>query len=155
MSNILIGNLFIGLDKIKGDCLYWYEAKNEEIAKQMVEDLNNFREINQKYKNVNKERYRSISARGKQKYTDSKILYVGTVQKRVRKNDGLTTIASRTFQHLGFYEKGSSGALHLWYWANHSVKLNVIELPEGLIDYRNVFEKLLAIELKPLVGVHR
>ncbi|MBQ4819621.1 hypothetical protein [Aquimarina sp. MMG016] len=148
-----LGKLFKDLDKInKGDCLYWYETENEEIAKQMVIDLNNFREANNKYKGEKK--YRSLSAKGKPRNIDSKVLYVGTVKHRNRK-DGLTTIGSRTFQHLGFYDKGSTGALHLWYWAKYSVKLNVIELPGDLSDYRNVFEKLLAIELKPLIGVHR
>ncbi|WP_299221846.1 hypothetical protein [uncultured Aquimarina sp.] len=147
--------LFIALDKITKDCLYWYEAENEETAKQMVKDLNEFKESNKKYRKRNKEKYRSVPAYGKYPDTNTKVLYVGTVKERVRKKDGLTTIASRTFQHLGFYEKGSTGALHLWYWAKHSVKLNVIELTEQNEEYRNVFEKLLAIELKPLIGVHR
>ncbi|WP_299444080.1 hypothetical protein [uncultured Aquimarina sp.] len=147
--------LFTDLDEIISDCLYWYETENEEIAKQMVRDLNEFKESNKKYRKRNKEKYRSVPAYGKYTDTDSKVLYVGTVKGRVRKSDDLTTIASRTFQHLGFYEKGSTGALHLWYWAKHSVKLNVIELTGQKEEYRNVFEKLLAIELKPLIGVHR
>ena len=53
---------------------------------------------------------------------------MGTRAGKVRKRDGLNT-ASRTFQHLGCYEKGYAGAFQFWYWAKYLVKLNVIELP--------------------------
>lgn len=143
-----LGNLFRDLDKIQNDCLYWFEVDSNEIADKMVTALNDFRIIN----NTNLVNHRRVPAKGK--YNGSKILYVGTRQGKVRKRDGLTTIASRTFQHLGFYEKGSTGALHFWYWAKHSVKLNVIELPVEMSKYRNVLETLLAIKLKPVIGTH-
>jgi hypothetical protein len=143
-----LSNLFMQLDEIKGDCVYWYEVSSVEVANLMVSSLNDFRGINES----NKSNYRRLAAKGK--YTSSRIIYVGTVMGKVRKRDGLTTIASRTFQHLGFYEKGSTGALHLWYWANHSIKLNVIQLPNELSEYRSVLENLLAIKLKPVIGKH-
>ncbi|WP_299897180.1 hypothetical protein [uncultured Aquimarina sp.] len=84
----------------------------------MVSDLNMFSEINKVYED-DKEKHRNLSGKGKARTNEvmniSKILYVGTVEGKVRKSDGLTTIASRTFQHLGFYDKGSTGGLHLLY----------------------------------------
>jgi len=111
-----LSNMFVLLDEIKRDCVYWFEVDSIEIANQMVSSLNDFRGINKD----NESNFRRLAAKGK--YVDSNVIYVGTVMGKVRKRDGLTTIASRTFQYLGLYDKESTGALHLWYWTNHSVK---------------------------------
>lgn len=148
-----LNKLFKNLDEIKKSCLYWYEVENEEIADEMLDSLSKFKADNNQKKL--EENRRSLPAKGRYSNKNSKVLYVGTVKARVRKRDGLTTISSRTFQHLGFYEKGRTGGLHLWYWAKHSVTLKVIELPEDFPEeYRTIAEKLLAIELKPLIGTH-
>jgi len=75
-----------------------------------------------------------------------KFLYIGKSEKPI---DG------RIVVHFGYYEKGVAG-LQLVHWANDiglKINLHVYEFVNKEIQpYLEVLEKLLFIQLKPLIG---
>lgn len=90
--------------------------------------------------------------------TKSKVIYVGVRQGGVRQYDRLSNLSGRIIQHLGYYHKGSTGALHFLQWAsgkNFDITLNVLEIgiPEEK-EYLYIIEKFASIALKPLCGKH-
>lgn len=141
--------MFDILNKIRGYCLYWFECET-------VSDANELANIFLREQQNLSIAERAVPPFGK--YNNSKVLYVGVRQGGFRKYDGLSNIAGRIVQHLGYYEKGSTGALHLAHWTKSNefmIKLNVIELetPDEK-DYLYILEKLFAIILKPILGKH-
>ncbi len=138
-------DIFTNLDSISVHSLYWFEIvqpnKSKEIKKTFAD-----------YKLRKAEHGRTVPASNKTE--TSKILYVGIRRGGVRKRDGFTNIGTRVFQHLGYYSKVSTQALQLARWCNEKLVLNVLPLPEVTKEYLNILEKLLAIELKPIVGKH-
>jgi hypothetical protein len=74
-----------------------------------------------------------------------KVLYIGKSEKPI---DG------RVVVHFGYYEKGVAG-LQLVYWAKDiglKLNLHVFELGQELQPYLEVLEKLLFVQLKPVIG---
>src|SRR5690606_5974724 len=123
-------------------CVYWFEIKTMELAS----ELNTLLDNNRNELNLNKRLVPVIN-----KNTDSNILYVGIRRGGKRKYDGLSNIAGRIIQHLGYYVKGSTQGLQLIHWTNKAdldIKLNVVEFKDLPNIYLNVVEKLIAHKLK-------
>ncbi|MDO7136340.1 hypothetical protein [Algibacter lectus] len=137
--------LFEKLDKYKETTIYYFEAKNISDANDLVEKLN-------EYRYLAKENGRVVPAVGK--YNDSKVLYVGVRKGGNRKRDNLSNISARIFQHLGYYYKGSTQGLQLCDWSDKIIYLNIITLGPKANEYLYVLEKLLAKNLKPIIGKH-
>lgn len=142
-------NMFELLNTKKGYCIYWFECETPEIAFELV---NTF---------TGKLRYLASAERTVPPVngnSNSKVLYVGVRQGGFRQKDGLTHISGRMIQHLGYYKKGSTGAIQLVHWVDNSkpiqLTLNVIELDLQEKEYLYIIEKLFAISLKPLLGKH-
>ena len=147
-QNSSFTKMFELLNTKKGFCIYWFECENEDLATELV--------------TIFKDELQNLSAAERtippfSIYSNSKVLYVGVRQGGYRKYDGLTNIAGRIIQHLGYYDKGSTGAIHLAHWAmdkSFEVTLNVIELELLEKEYLYIIEKLFALSLKPLFGKH-
>jgi len=139
------GEMFTELDKISSPCLYWFMCINESEAAKSKENLIQFRH------NMG---IHSRNVPAPNKNTNSKYLYLGIRQGGVRKKDGLTNIASRIFQHLGYYSVGSTQGLQLVHWAKLKLKLVILELPSEVKPYLNIFEKFYALKLRPVIGQH-
>lgn len=81
--------------------------------------------------------------------SDAKTLYVGCC--------GKTNLIDRMFWHLGYYGTGRTQGLQLCKWAKTlelQLTINVITLPPVAIPLIEVYEKCLAVTLKPIVGKH-
>ena len=130
------------LMNINKPCVYWFETEKEEVANNLINDLNCFRELKTE---------RSVPARNNK--TNSKYIYVGIRQGGQRK-DGFTNIAGRISIHFGYYKVGSTQGLQLSYWAKDKLILNVMEMPETAAPFLNVIEKQIANKLRPLCGRH-
>ena len=101
--------LFSVLNSKTTYCLYWFECADEKNAKTLIERLNNKRtDLIRETRNVPPPNSN----------TDSNFIYVGVRQGGVRKKGSFSNISSRIVQHLGYYKVGSTGALHLFQWAN-------------------------------------
>ncbi|OCK42680.1 hypothetical protein BA195_13955 [Tenacibaculum soleae] len=140
--------IFSELNKKESNCIYWFECESIQIAT----ELNNLLDSKRNELKFNQRVVPVIN-----KNIDSKIIYVGIRRGGKRKYDGLTNIAGRIIQHLGYYIKGSTQGLQLVHWTekkNLNIKLNVIEFKELPNEYLNVVEKLVAYKLKPLCGKH-
>jgi|GEM_PF-1979381 len=144
--------LFKKLDQKITYCLYWFECESETKAENLVAILN------QKRDNL-------VSDTGKlwrvppfNQNLKSKVIYVGVRQGGVRKRDNLSNLSGRMVQHLGYYPKESTGALHFLQWASNQdfdITLNILEIgePEEK-QYLYIIEKFASIALKPLCGEH-
>lgn len=141
-------DLFSTLNEKKMYCLYWFTCDSNVHATTLMDSLNVKRETligtwTVPPKNDNK---------------DSNVIYVGVRQGGVRKRDDLSNLSGRIIQHLGYYKKGRTGALHLLQWCaeqDMNITLNVMEIgnpPHP--QYLYIIEKLAAITLKPLCGKH-
>jgi len=125
--------------------LYWFEAKTDDDAHNIVEQLNQFR--------LRKEVHnRAVPAKNNCK--NSNIIYVGKRNAGIRQRDHLTNIAGRIATHFGYYKVNSTQGLQLAYWTNGVLTLNVMVLPDEASEYLLILEKLLAQKLKPLCGRH-
>jgi hypothetical protein len=142
-------NMFELLNTKKGFCIYWFECETPEIAFDLVNTFKSKKE----YMASNKRTVPPINGN-----KNSNVLYVGVRQGGFRRKDGLTNISGRMIQHLGYYDKGSTGALQLVHWIDKSqstqITLNVFELNLQEKEYLYIIEKLFAISLKPLLGKH-
>lgn len=141
-------HIFNDLNLKVSNCLYWFDIKSKNKAF----GLNSLLNENRALLNENKRVVPALNSN-----IESSILYVGIRRGGQRKYDGLTNISGRIIQHLGFYEKGSTQGLQLVHWVNKSdleVTLFVAEFPELPNEYLEIFEKLVALKLKPLCGKH-
>jgi hypothetical protein len=140
-------------EKFGAPCLYWFTVENSERAKQMIVKLNEFRESQ---KLLDKQYKRVVPASNSNKIgpnINEHVIYVGKRHGGVRR-DKFTNIAGRISIHFGYYKVGTTQGLQLFHWANETVKLNVMILPNEAKDYLDLLEKLLANKLKPLCGKH-
>lgn len=145
-ENGFFGEIFKTLNPIVNPCLYWFEAASEQIATELISDLDKFRP-----KANDLGRVIPVPNNNKK----SKVLYVGIRQGGITKKTKLSHIAGRIYIHLGYYSKGSTQGLQLCYWANKKLTLNVVELDsKSKGSYLNILEKLFAIQLNPLCGKH-
>ena len=142
----IMGELFTKLDDIKSPILYWFEAKDNDSASILVNEMESFRSM--------EGRNRNIPVINDNTHNGGNVIYVGIRQGGVRKKDGFTNAASRIFIHLGLYSKGSTQGLQLSYWATQALELNILQFPNGSGKYLGAFEKLFALELKPRFGKH-
>ena len=142
-------NMFELLNTKKGYCVYWFECETPEKAFELVNTFTS------KLRDLASAKRAVPPVNGN---INSKVLYVGVRQGGFRRKDGLTNISGRMIQHLGYYDKGSTGALQLVHWIDKSqstqITLNVIELNLQEKEYLYIIEKLFAISLKPLLGKH-
>lgn len=132
-------NLFEDLKKITGPVLYFFEIVSDITSKEIVDSILSYR------KTANSKAIPAI----KKKYSGTKILYVGKVEKN---------FWGRVIQHLGFYKVRGTQGLQLFYWAkqlNLELKLTAIEFEKDAADLMPIFEKKLAGKLKPILGKHK
>lgn len=94
------------LMSIDNPCIYWFEAENENIAKELISHLDIFR---------NNEMGRKVPPKNKNR--DSKCLYIGIRQGGIRKKDNFSFIVGRIAIHLGYYHVTITQGLNLAYWA--------------------------------------
>ncbi len=144
--------LFSELDTRQTYCLYWFECIDPKQAQSLIDCLN----LNRK--KLNNTRIGKWTVPPQNDNRNSNVIYVGVRQGGVRKRDNLSNLSGRIIQHLGYYKKGSTGALHLIQWAfgkEFDLTLNVMEIgvPDNK-EYLYIIEKLAAIALKPLCGKH-
>jgi len=137
--------LFLKLDTLTNPCIYWFELENEEFSNEVKATTNLYR---------SKRNLHNRTIPAKNKNALSKYLYVGIRQGGFRKKDGLSNIAGRIFQHLGYYHIGSTQGLQLVHWSKYDLILNIIELPKEAESYLTILEKLIAMNFKPLLGKH-
>lgn len=144
-------NIFTELDKIKCDCLYWFDLKTVEQAKELNSLLNKYRETNIK----GTDSYRSVPATNNN--NNSNVLYVGVRRGGYTKKWNLTNITGRINQHLGYYHNGNTQGLQLIHFAkdcDFDITINVIKIESPNSIYLNIIEKIVALKLKPLCGRH-
>lgn len=140
-------SIFNDLNNIKENhCLYWFELENEELAKNLLIELDRYRSKNLK-----------TVPPTKIKIT-SNVFYVGIRQGGYTKYNNLTNITGRICQHLGYYHKASTQGLQLYEYArnkDYKITIKVVEFKKFKHPkYLNIIEKLVAQKLNPLCGKH-
>lgn len=143
---------FQGLDNIKHNSLYYFELKDIKTAHKLKGKLDNYR------KSIDKssDEYRVVPTTNRYDNGQSKVFYLGVRQGAPNKS-GLTHIAGRINQHLGYYKNGSTQGLQLYHYAkglDFEITLKVYEFQNLNSDYLNVIEKKMAKKLNPLCGRH-
>lgn len=150
-----LGKMFTYLNSLKSKtCIYVWETDNSDNAREIYNEY-----CVRKSSEIFCEDFgeRKTHAYGLKHYleSDTKSLYVGTRLAGYTKKWNLTNIEGRIIQHLGYYDKGSTHALQLRYWATkYKLKLTVYELPDLNKNYYRIIEKLFALHFKPLIGRH-
>ncbi len=150
-----LGEMFAYLNTLKSKtCIYIWDAYDSAQAKEIYKEY-----CVRKSSGIVCEEFgdRRTHAYGLTHYlnNNTKTLYVGTRLAGYTKKWNLTNIEGRVIQHLGYYDKGSTHALQLRYWAmKYKLKFTIYELPELNKDYYRIIEMLFALRFKPLIGQH-
>lgn len=136
------------ISKIKGPVLYWFEFDNTEDKNNLLR--NKFTEYKDSLgKLYHLPNYRYTSSYKKQFCADSNVLYVGKVEK---------DFYQRIKTHLGYAASAKTAGMQLHHWYGKSVNdfgdltLNYIVFNNEMNDLIAVLEKVVAKELKPLIG---
>jgi hypothetical protein len=142
VDGTLVHGFFSIFDKYNSlPCLYVYEIMSHHSNDDIIEA----------YKKASvKHNERSFSA-VKSKYNpETRILYVGKVQK---------DIGARQIVHFGLYKQPKTGGLQMLYWAKElqlKLRIHVYAFEDlNMRDYLVPFENRLARELQPLIGKHK
>jgi hypothetical protein len=154
VPNILLEmrTFFEKLELIKHHSLYYFELKDVDSAQRVKALLDGHR----KPKKKQKAGYRVVLATNTYDNTNSTILYLG-VRRGAPNKSGLTHLAGRINQHLGYYKNGSTQGLQLHHYArglDFEITLKVYEFQKLDSNYLNVIEKMMAKKLNPLCGRH-
>jgi hypothetical protein len=136
---------FKALKDIKKPVLYWFELVSSENNQSIREEfINNYREP---IKKGSKTPYRNTSSHKKTFNTNSSTLYVGKVE---------IGFWGRLVTHLGYAQSYKTAGMQLFHWYKPElfgdIKLNYIVFDENMKYLIVILEKLLAKELKPLIG---
>lgn len=135
-------------NKLKGisnPCLYVFELLGPDTHL-VFEKYKKFVHDQKASETINPRNASSISKNYFSKENEAHVLYIGKSEKPI---DG------RIIVHFGYYEKGVAG-LQLVYWGKEiglKLNLHVFELlNQKTQNYLEVLEKLLFIQLKPIIG---
>jgi hypothetical protein len=138
-------NVQVSLQGITNPCLYIFELVSPDV-KSVFETYKAFVENQGKIDNIGQRSCSSVNDTYITKENEPQILYVGKSEKPI---DG------RIVVHFGYYEKNVAG-LQLVYWGKEiglKVNVHVFELiNKETHSYLEVLEKLLFIQLKPIIG---
>ncbi|KVV16426.1 hypothetical protein [Flavobacterium sp. TAB 87] len=133
--------------------IYWFELKNENKKKVILDAIKTYSELAGNNVTVNSEKsdlkyYKTPAI--KKIISDSNILYVGKVNR---------DFIGRLQPHLGFYVASTNtSGLQLRYWAKKleiDIEIHYVKLPKILVGLTGQLERELAKELKPIIGKHR
>ena len=134
-----------GLKDIKKPVLYWFELMSSKNNKAIREKYIGYREPLKK--DFKSPYYRNTSSYKSKYDSNSKILYVGKVEKG---------FWGRLVTHLGYNQSIKTAGMQLNHWYNPTlfgnIKLNYIEFDEDMKHLIIILEKKLANHLKPLIG---
>ena len=121
-------------------CLYVFELYDEADSARVVNAIKKTKETE-----INR-----ILPAIKSQIPCSKYLYVGKVLKEV---------GGRLVTHLGYYQTNGNHGLQLAFWAREMspalrLKITVLRFEKEMTPYMSSFEKLLAVDLNPIIGKH-
>lgn len=130
---------------IKNPVLYWFEHSNPKNNDEIRSEFINYRDpLVKDFKNP---KYRYTSGYKTTYSKESKILYVGKVEKG---------FWGRLVTHLGYSKFKPTAGMQLYHWYKPNlfgdVKLHYIEFDNDMKHLIIILEKQLQEELKPLIG---
>jgi hypothetical protein len=130
---------------IKTPVLYWFEHSNPKNNEAIRSEFINYRDpLVKDFKNP---KYRYTSGYKTAYSKESKILYVGKVEKG---------FWGRLVTHLGYSKFKTTAGMQLYHWYKPNlfgdVKLHYIEFDNDMKHLIIILEKQLQEELKPLIG---
>lgn len=133
------------LKGITNPCIYMFELVSPNVE-EVFKTYKAFADEQDKIKGIGRRACSSVNNSFLKKNNEPVILYVGKSEKPI---DG------RIVVHFGYYEKGVAG-LQLVYWGQEielKVNVHVFELlNKEMQPYLEAIEKLLFIEIKPIIG---
>jgi hypothetical protein len=136
---------FRELKEIKNPVLYWFELTSSDNNEAIMNKLKEYRAPLKK--DFGNEKYRYTSAYKKNYDKNSTTLYVGKVE---------TGFWGRMVTHLGYNKNKYTAGMQLFHWYKPElygdIKLNYIVFEPNMRHLILILEKLLAKELKPLIG---
>ena len=121
-------------------CLYVFELVNFSDRERVWKTFNELK---------NTQIDRTLPATVKNLKENTKILYVGKAERNV---------GGRIVTHMGYYQKKMNHGLQLAFWARKLeilINVHVFRFEPDMKPYLDSFEKLLAKELQPIIGLHK
>lgn len=131
--------LYENLKLIDGPVIYWIEVISDNNVQQILDAAREYKQKNERHVPAIKTKYNE----------DSRILYVGKVEKDV---------LSRVMNHMGFHRSAKTQGLQMYHWGkgiNLIVRFNLMQLYQGCEPILTVWEKALATKMKPIIGKHK
>lgn len=141
----VLKSLLNQFENISPPYLYWFKIVSNTKIDRIVSEINDLQSSESEQR-----RSRKLPAfRNKWQESESHFLYVGCC--------GKTKIADRFLWHFGYSNTAATQGLQLSYWAKPlkmKLCISVLKLPENLSPLLKIYEKELAMELRPIIGKH-
>lgn len=131
--------MFNRLKNIVGPVIYWIDIVSDTSTQEIIKAANSYKE----------KKLRHVPAMKKRIDYESRVLYVGKVEK---------DIFVRVLTHMGFHKSAKTQGLQMFHWGKDialKVKFNLIHLDFGCEPVLAVWEKSLAGRVKPVIGKHK
>lgn len=131
-------------EQLKSPLVYFFSLPEDISSEMIFQSISEFKD-----QQKGKPDFRSVPALRNNFPRNSTTLYVGCCAS--------TKLSARMFWHFGYYKVGATQGLQLCHWAkplNLELKITVIQFSTQLKDIVYLYEKLLANELKPIIGKH-
>ena len=131
-------------EQLASPLIYYFSIKEEGLSELIYHTISEF-----KNQQKGQPDFRSVPALRGNFRRNSTTLYVGCCAS--------TKAAARMFWHFGYYKVGATQGLQLCHWArplNLEMTITAIQFSTHLKDIVYLYEKLLANDLKPIIGKH-